>query len=362
MAEPPLSSTPSLQPGTLLGETYVVHERLAVGGMGEVYRASHVRMPGGFAIKVLTPRLAGDPEAVARFCREAAIASVLRHPHVVQVLDFDGRDSERPFLVMEHLRGEDLAEHLLARGPLPLRRVVAIVRQISAALEAAHALGIVHRDLKPANVMLVEYQGLSDFVKVLDFGVSRIAGTESGSAARTLLGTPSYMAPEQAAGHADAVDARTDQFALAVLAHVLLTGAQPFAGQTTPEILHRIIHGDPAPLADRVPWPSFGVEQVLARALCKRPGGRFARVSDLSAALARAAANIAGALPPEDSLSRYETAALQDQDCLVGRSVETVIYMRQPCQRIEAKCESDSETVTIATLAPPATASMAEVA
>jgi eukaryotic-like serine/threonine-protein kinase len=347
-------TSPALSPGTLLRDAYVIHERMASGGMGEVYAATHVRLPGRLAIKVLAPHLAADPAAVARFCREAAIASVLRHPHVVQVLDFDVGAGQLPFLVMERLDGKDLAQHLLLHGPLSLERVVAIVRQLASALAAAHRLGIVHRDLKPANVMLVDYEGLPDFVKVLDFGVSKIAGVERGQGA--VLGTPSYMAPEQAEGRGDEVDARTDQFSLAVLGYVLLTGRQPFPGHTTAEVLERIIGADPAPLTGRVPWPAAAVERVLARALSKRPAERFARVTDLGEALAEAARTIG------DAAARRPAAPLHFQGRALSDLSKTVICLRPARSCGASNGSSRSEDVTIDALPLAINASMAEVA
>jgi eukaryotic-like serine/threonine-protein kinase len=287
------SSDTTLKPGTVLRGTYLVEERLAKGGMGEIYRASHQRLPGKFAVKVLSARLLSDPDAVARFCREAAIVSTIRHPNVVQVFDFDLTPEGVPFLVMECVEGRDLARHILEDGPMPPARVAHIVQQIAAALEAAHARGVVHRDLKPANVMLLEGEGLVDFVKVLDFGVSKVCGADPAASGQwRMLGTPSYMAPEQAEGRSEAIDGRADQFALAVLAYVLLTGTDPFPGNTTGEVLIRIMHHDPERLEGRVPWPSAEIEAVLRKALAKQQELRYERVLDFAAALTAAVARM----------------------------------------------------------------------
>jgi serine/threonine protein kinase len=290
----------TLKPGTVLRETYTIQDKIASGGMGEVYRARHARLPGTFALKVLNARLAADARAVARFEREAQILALIRHPNVVQVFDFDLLPGGVPFLVMEHVQGRDLAQHVIESGRLPLSRVVNVVEQIASALEAAHARKVVHGDLKPANVMLVDCEAHPDLVKVLDFGVAQLYGARSPASEpnNLMLGTPSFMAPEQAECRNDEIDGRADQFALAVLSYVLLTGADPFPGDTTVEVLARIIHAEPTPLGLRVAWPADGVEAVLRRALCKRPDGRYPRIVDFATELARAARPVADLAQP----------------------------------------------------------------
>jgi serine/threonine protein kinase len=344
----------TLEPGMMLRDTYLIHERLATGGMGEVYLATHVRLPGKFAVKVLAARLAHDPNAVARFCREAAIVSVLRHPNVVQVYDFNVTPSGVPFLVMECLEGNDLSRILREQGPMPLGRVAGIVRQIASALESAHARGIVHRDLKPANIVLLDWEGHRDFVKVLDFGVSKICGSERTSGRWTMLGTPAYMAPEQAQGRVDEIDGRTDQFSLGVLTYVLLTGADPFPAASTSAILQKIIHEPPRPLGERVFFSAAPIEAVLWRAMAKQPRDRFPGVLELARAFEEAAAHVLrsrgeGALP--DDRSAWPPAPLRAE--AVAPPAPARAWAGAPTIRVQLG-NAETSSLGVENPAPPA--------
>jgi serine/threonine-protein kinase len=339
-----------LSPGSVLRETYTIDRKIASGGMGEVYLARHARLQGQFAVKVLNARLAADARAIERFRREAQLLGLIRHPNVVQIFDFDVL-AGAPFLVMEYVEGRDLAHQVLDQGPLPLGRAVKVVHQIASALEAAHRRCVIHGDLKPANVMLVDCEGHPDLVKVLDFGVAQLFGARTGAAEPTnlMLGTPSYMAPEQAEGRNDELDGRADQFALAVLTYVLLTGRDPFPGDSTVEVLARVIHAEPAPLGARVSWPAAGVEAVLRKALSKHRDGRYPRILDFAEALARAArpvadlsgpvprpqpapASAADGTPPVIQLVRGPDAASSDGEPRASRrpTAHTTVVARPP--------------------------------
>ena len=228
---PGTAEVPAQDAGHLLGGTYLLEREIGRGGMGEVYLATHARLPGRYAVKLLLPELAENREAFTRFCREAEIMSELRHPNIVQIFDFNIAPDERPYFVMEYLEGRDL-EARLASGPLPLAAVVRIVNAVASALAVAHAHGVVHRDLKPSNIFLATINGQTDeLVKVLDFGISKIRSAPQQLVSSTnMMGTPPYMAPEQVRGHVDAIDGRTDQFALGVIAYRMLTGQEAFRG------------------------------------------------------------------------------------------------------------------------------------
>jgi tRNA A-37 threonylcarbamoyl transferase component Bud32 len=195
-----LEVQPNGMVGVVLGGAYQITGLLAEGGMGSVYEARHLRLNKRVAVKLLARDLAANREALARFHREAEVTSQLGHPHLVSVLDFGTTDEGKPYLVMERLEGEDLERRLLRDKCLPLGAVVAITKQVASALGAAHAAGIVHRDLKPANLFLVKVtDDEDDFVKVLDFGISKVkAGRTKLTQGTSVLGTPEYMSPEQA--------------------------------------------------------------------------------------------------------------------------------------------------------------------
>lgn len=298
-----------LPTGTVLGEAYRLGRRLAEGGMGIVYEAHHLRLGRRCAVKVMSRELAASADALARFHREAEITSQLAHPHIIHVLDFGTAPGGQPYLAMEYLDGEDLAQRLRRVGRLPLEGALRIVKQIASALAATHARGIVHRDLKPANVFLLALDGEPDFVKVVDFGISKIqTGTTSKlTRASVLMGTPDYMSPEQASGRVRDVDHRTDQWALACIAWELLTGASPFSATDVTALLYQVVHGEPQ-VQPRAAALSPPIETVLRRALAKRKGDRYPTI----AAFARAfevAANPAAAERAPLSTGRLRWAA-----------------------------------------------------
>jgi serine/threonine protein kinase/tetratricopeptide (TPR) repeat protein len=262
---------------------YRIDERLGAGGMGEVYRGEDIRLGRQVALKFLSPDLKADPESRARLLNEARAASMLRSPNIAVTYDI-GEASGSDFIVMEYVEGELLSSRV-ARGPLPLREVVEIGLQVTDALDEAHARGIVHRDVKSANLMRTG-RGL---VKVLDFGLAKFVKTHASEAtaitqpqvtvAGMVVGTVSYMAPEQALGRA--VDHRSDLFSLGVVLFELSTGRIPFIGGSPTEIIDRILHEIPPPPSRFVQSivPSF--DAVIGRALEKSPTFRYQSARDL---------------------------------------------------------------------------------
>ncbi len=279
--------------GQILDETYRLLRVVGQGGMGVVYEATHARLAGRYAIKVLTQRLAQSAEGFDQFKREARNTSLLQHPNIVQVIDHNSAPDGTEYLVMEYLAGESLSQRLAKEGRLSLDAVVDIIDQIAAGLSAAHAYGIVHRDLKPDNVVLVPVEGRqTELVKLLDFGISRRQGSLEVSG--LVCGTPQYMAPEQVEGRVLDIDASTDQFALAVIAHELLTGRNPFAGDSVASVFALVSSAAPTTVG-------FGrdVDAVLARALAKASRRRFRSVTDFANAFRAAALAWAYASQPQ---------------------------------------------------------------
>src|SRR3954464_1679537 len=212
--------------GTVLGETYRISRLIGIGGMGAIYEAAHIGAGKRVAIKMMSRELAAHPEALARFRREVQVTTELAHPHIIEVVDFGASPTGEPYLVMEFLEGEDLEQALERQGRMPLPAAGQIIKQVASALAVAHGEGVVHRDLKPGNVFLKQVEGGGVFVKVVDFGISKVlkATTTKLTMARAVVGTPEFMAPEQAAGRVDQVDHRSDQWALACLAWHMLSG------------------------------------------------------------------------------------------------------------------------------------------
>jgi serine/threonine-protein kinase len=272
--------------GTVLQDTYRLTRLVASGAMGAVYEGQHLRLGQRVAVKVMARDLAHSRESLARFRREAEVTSRLGHPHIVHVFDFGEAPGGEPYLVMEFLEGEALDRRIERLGRLPLEMVRNIARQVAAALEAAHAQGIVHRDLKPANVLLLPLPGEPDFVKVVDFGISKVkAATTRITRSSMLIGTPEYMSPEQASGHADEVDHWSDQWALAAMTYQMLCGQSPFGADDVRALLFQVAINDPPALQSRVKDVSPEVDAVVMRGLSKRPRDRFPSITAFARAL-----------------------------------------------------------------------------
>lgn len=302
--------------GTELDGRYKILELLGQGGMGSVYVAEQLALRKEVALKMIRPELAGDGEMAARFAREAMASAKLDHPHVAAALDYGTLPDGGAFLVMQLVRGRSLADVIEREGALPWARATAIAAQVADALAAAHAAGIVHRDLKPENVLLEPRDDGSELVKVLDFGIARVAMDDGpapeGAAPRRALtrvgmvmGTPGYMAPEQAMG--EKVDERADLYALGVMLWESVMGTELFPGTELTAIVSRQLTEPTPPLGDVGAPPEL--EALLTRLLANRPEDRPESASEVRDALRQmtwrtsAASPVTGALPRVDPVS-----------------------------------------------------------
>lgn len=280
-----LSSQP-IQIGEIVAGKYRVDRMLGEGGMGVVVAATHLHLEQRVALKFLLPTMAANPEIVQRFLREARAAVKIQSEHVAKVLDV-GTHKGSPYMVMEYLEGSDLAQVLAERGALPVAEAVGYLLEACEAVAEAHALGIVHRDLKPSNLFLANGPAGKPWVKVLDFGISKAPATGNDAnltKTSAIMGSPSYMSPEQLVSSAS-VDMRSDIWALGVVLYEMLTRTVPFAAQTMPELVGAILQATPQPLAATRPGVSAGIQAIVDRCLQKNPSARFGNVAELARAL-----------------------------------------------------------------------------
>jgi eukaryotic-like serine/threonine-protein kinase len=296
--------------GVVLAGRYEVLRRIGEGGMGAVYEAKHALIGKRVAVKVLLEKFHAQRDFVERLLQEARLASSIGHENIVDVTDFGTTDDGRSFVVMEFLDGESLASLAMREAPLPIERSLRIARQVASALGAAHAKGIFHRDVKPENIYLVQ-RGDADFVKVVDFGISKAVkpggdeGPETYRLTHTglLLGTPLYMSPEQARGSED-LDHRVDIWALGVLLYECLTGEVPFRANNYLQIISQVLTHAPMPPSQLRPELGIpdAVEAVVMRAMDKDRTRRYQTMAELERDLERLLAgdqNVGAAPVPE---------------------------------------------------------------
>lgn len=284
--------------GSLLGGRYTPRQVIGKGGMGTVYIGENVNIGKRIAIKVLNPELIISKEYLGRFEREARAATEIGHPHIVDIYDFGWTEEGVPFIIMEALDGEGLEKIIAREGALHPVRAVDIAGQILHALQATHDIGIVHRDLKPENIFLCKRKNLSwradqqaeqrDFVKVLDFGISRFVKHDNRGPDLTqtgaIFGTPGFMSPEQAKGR-KSTDHRADIYAVGVLLYNMFSGKTPFTGDSVVEILAQVIKGDCPRLGELCPMLPAGLVEIVYRSMALQPEDRFQSASECMEAL-----------------------------------------------------------------------------
>jgi serine/threonine protein kinase len=283
---PALSLTGNEIVGTTLSGRYLVTRKVGQGGMGAVYEATHTLIGKRVAVKVLLEKYAQREAIVKRLKQEAQLASSIGNEHIIDITDFGNTDDGRTFVVMEFLEGESLAECLSRDPKLPEQRILRIAQQCASALAAAHAKGVVHRDIKPENIFLLKRKEM-DFVKVVDFGISKSlrASSEEEEAVRLtqtgmVLGTPLYMSPEQARGDED-LDARVDIYALGVIMYEAATGRVPFSGNNYLSVISQVLNEDPKPVREVRPDISEEFEAIVFRAMAKDREDRYATATDM---------------------------------------------------------------------------------
>ncbi|HEY6880655.1 MAG TPA: protein kinase, partial [Polyangiales bacterium] len=310
----------------LLGQTlagrYRIVRKIGEGGMGIVYEAVHVIIEKRVALKVLREDFSHRDDVVERFRQEAKSASRIGHEHIVDISDFGITPTGAHFFVMEFLQGNDLAEELERRGPLPTRRAIDIVLQCAKALGAAHAKGIVHRDMKPENIFLLARDTGEDFVKIVDFGIAKMSEVDAQGAAAPgrrltktgmIFGTPEYMSPEHAAGRE--LDHRVDIYALGIILYELLTGRVPFLGDTFMGILTQHMFEPLPPLAAVHPGCSAPpeLERLIARAVAKNADDRPQSMEEFSQALIAVRDHVlsplSSSMPPPGTITHVERPA-----------------------------------------------------
>lgn len=284
--------SPLVQNDSMVGMTldgrYRLENLIGVGGMGDVYRATHIHIDSVFAVKLLKPEFVADQTAIKRFRLEAKAAGRIQHPNAVRVTDFGVTPENIVYLVMELVEGESLRKLIRNEKRMDVLRSINIVRQICGAVEAAHRSGVIHRDLKPDNIIVVNHQN-TERVKVLDFGIAKLREAKTDTfltQAGTIIGTPQYMSPEQCQGKQ--LDPRSDIYSIGILLYEMLSGSVPFEGESTLQVVYNQLHQIPRSITDLSPEVPEPLAKVIMRALEKEPEQRQSSAIQLSEELKQA--------------------------------------------------------------------------
>jgi len=317
----------------ILNGSFQILQKIGSGGMGAVYRALQPEMNRMVGVKILHPKLASRQDLVSRFRREARAMSQLSHPNTVKVFLYGELDDGSLYIIMEFLEGKNLNQTLRADGPFSVERALPILIQVCGALDEAHRAGIIHRDLKPENIFIVQSAGVRDYPKVLDFGLAKVGERQMrpGSVILTqegmVFGTPEFMSPEQAQGKT--LTAASDIYSLAVILYEVLTGNLPFYAKSPMDYIQLHVTGRPIPLNQRVSGRVFPplLEQVIDRALAKRPEDRFSSAADFASAMQQVLAG-------DSKLATRLASAARSADALApafgSRPTEAPAALRPP--------------------------------
>ncbi len=264
-------------------------KRIGAGGMGAVYKAEQASMRRFVAIKILHPRYLSRKDLVSRFRREARAMSHLSHPNTARVFMYGQVEDGAWYFVMEYLEGKNLAQLVRSEGPMEPSRAAKVMVQVCGALDEAHTYGIIHRDLKPENIFLTSQGGITDYPKVLDFGLAKVTEREMNPNSLVLtregmvFGTPEFMSPEQARGQT--LDGRSDIYSLGTILYELVSGKLPFDAKQPIEFIQLHVKASPIPLSRRAPRVPEALERVVMKALAKNPNDRYASAREFANAL-----------------------------------------------------------------------------
>ena len=346
--------------GVVLSGRYRIIRGLGRGGMGSVFEATHVDLGGRVAVKVLHSQLTLDDDTVTRFRREAQVAAALSHPHIARVLDMGVEPDGTMFMVQELITGSTLTEVLRDQAPLEPDRVLRLAIQMLSALGAVHQAGVVHRDVKPSNVMLTTGYDGGEMVKLLDFGVARLLEASRLTSTGQLIGTPTYMAPEQMRGVR--VDARADIYAVGAVAYGALAGRPPYEGRSYAEIVNQMLTQTRIPLTRL--RPELGeLGELVERAMAPDPDGRFQTADQMASSLSRLASAMRGgqvvATLPAHPVTRAPNRRLVG--LAVGLAVATLGVMGIGAWIVVAPPASPSMVLTPSTPPMPVSVSAAPV-
>ncbi len=325
--------------GEVVGGRYKVERLIGRGGMGRIYEVSHQVLGRKFAMKTLSGHLVGDAGAAARFFREADSIAKLRHPNVVDVFGWEHLDDGSPCIVMEFLRGQDLGQRIRERGALDWPSILSIADQVLSALAVAHHANIIHRDLKPANIFIARDDTGRETAKLLDFGLSKVVegGGEQTTDAR-IMGTPSYMAPEQAKGQKSDIGPRTDVWAMGAILHEMATGQVAYTGTSPLQVLYRICNGEPDSLVERRPDAPAAFVELVARTLSRDSDRRICDALELQDGLRAALGSIVSNFTPSHGITqapeeeeRHNTSSLtvHDADATLNTSESTAFLLSE---------------------------------